>query len=251
MGGAWASSDQVSLAVTGQEKKDPFAERTEYNDNFVDLFILNILTRELAIQQGGGVYVPDRPTYDDFVRVSKEIMKGRTADQQKTVILKTLKSLMPGFLITVYRGLFRPAKWSAELNAFMAPLMFFWLVGDMERQRGDIKISPTEVRSQNSIVKIKKCRYLEASGCVGACNNFCKAPTQDFFMNDMGMPLTMKPNFEDLSCEMIFGQVRRICSECEDAVIAFFQHCRCGPREWGFTTEAASNAHKRTCLKVT
>lgn len=29
------------------------------------------------------------------------------------------------------------------------------------------QVSPTEVRRQSSIVKIKKCRYLEASGCVG------------------------------------------------------------------------------------
>ena len=31
-------------------------------------------------------------------------------------------------------------------------------------------------------------------------------PTQDFFTNQFGLPLTMKPNLEDLSCEMIFGQ---------------------------------------------
>ena len=31
-------------------------------------------------------------------------------------------------------------------------------------------------------------------------------PTQSFFTDDFGLPLTMDPNFEDLSCEMIFGQ---------------------------------------------
>jgi hypothetical protein len=30
-------------------------------------------------------------------------------------------------------------------------------------------------------------------------------PTQDFFTDQFGLPLTMNPNFEDLSCEMIFG----------------------------------------------
>jgi hypothetical protein len=33
-----------------------------------------------------------------------------------------------------------------------------------------------------------------------------QVPTQDFFTNDFGLPLTMEPNFEDLSCKMIFGQ---------------------------------------------
>jgi hypothetical protein len=31
-------------------------------------------------------------------------------------------------------------------------------------------------------------------------------PTQDFFTHQFGLPLTMNPNLEDLSCEMIFGQ---------------------------------------------
>jgi hypothetical protein len=30
-------------------------------------------------------------------------------------------------------------------------------------------------------------------------------PTQKFFTEDFGMPLYMEPNFEDLSCNMIFG----------------------------------------------
>ena len=29
--------------------------------------------------------------------------------------------------------------------------------------------------------------------------------TQDFFANDFGMPLTIKPNFEDKSCDFYFG----------------------------------------------
>ena len=32
-------------------------------------------------------------------------------------------------------------------------------------------------------------------------------PTQDFITNGLGMPLYMEPNFEDLSCKMIFGQL--------------------------------------------
>ncbi|XP_065632498.1 beta-carotene isomerase D27, chloroplastic-like [Quercus suber] len=39
------------------------------------------------------------------------------------------------------------------------------------------------------------------------CVNMCKFPTQDFFTNEFGLPLTMIPNFEDMSCEMVYGQV--------------------------------------------
>jgi len=33
-----------------------------------------------------------------------------------------------------------------------------------------------------------------------------QVPTQNFFTNDFGLPLTMNPDFETLSCDMIFGQ---------------------------------------------
>ena len=37
-------------------------------------------------------------------------------------------------------------------------------------------------------------RYLENSGCVGMCVNMCKLPTQEFFTNEFGLPLTMNPS---------------------------------------------------------
>ena len=44
------------------------------------------------------------------------------------------------------------------------------------------QISETESRVQESVVLIKKCRYLEASGCVGLCVNLCKVRrTQDMW----------------------------------------------------------------------
>ena len=49
------------------------------------------------------------------------------------------------------------------------------------------------------------CRYLAESDCAGMCVNLCKAPVQTFFTEELGMPLTMKPNFEDYSCDMVFG----------------------------------------------
>jgi hypothetical protein len=71
----------------------------------------------------------------------------------------------------------------------------------------DVKLPDGTSRNQTSVVQIEKCRYLEQSGCVGMCINMCKLPTQKFFTDGFGIPLTMIPNFEDLSCEMIFGQV--------------------------------------------
>lgn len=48
------------------------------------------------------------------------------------------------------------------------------LVGEMELQSEDVQLPDGTVRLQKSTVYIKKCRYLEQSGCVGMCVNMCK-----------------------------------------------------------------------------
>ncbi|MED6226599.1 Beta-carotene isomerase d27, chloroplastic, partial [Stylosanthes scabra] len=100
-----------------------------------------------------------------------------------------------------FRKLFPPTKWAAEFNAALTVPFFHWLVGPSEV----VEVEVNGVK-QKSGVHIKKCRYLENSGCVGMCINMCKIPTQDFFTNEFGLPLTMIPNFEDMSCEMVYGQ---------------------------------------------
>eukprot|EP00877_Chromochloris_zofingiensis_P008838 jgi/Chrzof1/4207/Cz14g03040.t1 len=185
--------------------QDPFAEKTVYNDNAIDKFFIKLYSQKMA-DQLDGVSVPKEATYDDFVRISKEIMRGRSTQQQQEVVLKVLASLLPEQAPAGFRKLFPPTKFSAEFNARIAALGFYWLVGESEVREGDVEVAPGVKRTQNSIVHIKKCRYLEHSGCVGMCVNMCKVPTQNFFTNDFGLPLTMNPNFEDLSCEMIFGQ---------------------------------------------
>ena len=59
--------------------------------------------------------------------------------------------------------------------------------------------------SWQSGVKLLECRYLAQSGCKALCLHLCKAPTQEFFLKELGMPLYMKPDFSNNSCEMRFG----------------------------------------------
>lgn len=48
------------------------------------------------------------------------------------------------------------------------------LVGEMELERREVELADGTLREQTSTVHIKKCRYLEQSGCVGMCVNMCK-----------------------------------------------------------------------------
>lgn len=118
------------------------------------------------------------------------------------MVSEVLLSMLPPGAPAQFRKLFPPTKWAAEFNAALTVPFFHWLVGPSEV----IEVEVEGVK-QRSGVRIKKCRYLENSGCVGMCVNMCKFPTQDFFTNEFGLPLTMIPNFEDMSCDMVYGQV--------------------------------------------
>ncbi len=75
---------------------------------------------------------------------------------------------------TLRRKLFPPTQFSAEFNALIASLGFFWLVGPSSVKQEEVEVAPGVKRVQASVVHIEKCRYLESSGCVGMCVNMCK-----------------------------------------------------------------------------
>ncbi|MEO1591398.1 MAG: beta-carotene isomerase domain-containing protein [Cyanobacteria bacterium J06632_22] len=146
------------------------------------------------------------PGYDGFVALSKKIMHGRNPQQQQALVAVVLQSLVPTQVLWLIRHLFSPTQLVCELNAWFATQLFEWLVGPCDVVAVDVPRGNT-VRRQKSGVHIQKCRYLEQSQCVGLCVNMCKLPTQRFFTEKFGIPLTMTPNFEDMSCEMVFGHM--------------------------------------------
>ena len=52
---------------------------------------------------------------------------------------------------------------------------FYWLVGDIELEDTEVDFNGRK-ETWRSAVKIKKCRYLEVSGCKGTCVNMWWAP---------------------------------------------------------------------------
>lgn len=53
---------------------------------------------------------------------------------------------------------------------------------------------------------LRRCRYLEQASCASICINSCKVPTQEFFATEMGLNVTLEPNYEDFSCQFVFGK---------------------------------------------
>ena len=85
-------------------------------------------------------------------------------------------------------------------------------------QHSSLTVSLDSSKGDHSIVSSRhekhasacRCRYLEETGCASVCLNSCKVPTQEFFEKDMGLPLTMAPNYEDFSCQFSFGMAPRL-----------------------------------------
>lgn len=179
-------------------------QQTEYEDNFLDRVFIWLFSRKMAKALGADTKLSG---YAGLVDLSKQIMHGRNAQQQQKIVAKILQSLIPAPVLWGIRTFFAPTRLVCVLNAWFAARMFEWLVGNCQVIVADVDLADGTVRSQPSGVKIEKCRYLADSGCVGMCVNMCKVPTQTFFTEQFGIPLSMVPNFEDLSCEMIFGQL--------------------------------------------
>lgn len=175
-----------------------------YRDSLLDKLFIRLFSKKMAIALGRSTALSG---YDGFVDLSKSIMEGRSSDEQQALVLVVLRSLVPSPVLWGVRTFFSPTRLVCELNAWFAAKLFEWLVGPCSVVASEIHQPSGATVTQNSGVHIEKCRYLEQSGCVGMCINMCKLPTQDFFANDFGIPVTMTPNFEDLSCEMVFGQV--------------------------------------------
>jgi Beta-carotene isomerase D27-like, C-terminal len=178
--------------------------KDEYKDNLVDRMFIWLFSYKMSQALGKGTEISG---YDGFVDLSKQIMQGRDAKEQQVIVAKVLQSLVPSPALWAIRTFFSPTRLVCVLNAWFAAQLFEWLVGPCEVEEAEINLADGTVRSQPSAVNIKKCRYLVDSGCVGMCVNMCKVPTQEFFTQKFGIPLTMTPNFEDLSCKMIFGQI--------------------------------------------
>lgn len=185
------------------------AESVEYKDTPTDIAFIALCRMaygNIAGWQSKRSWTSGHETFAGMVEVSRALMKGRSSAEQREAVIAGFPAIPPWF-----RKLFPYSKWGAQLNAKITPAFFTWLVGPMETVEVEVN-----GQVQQSGVHIKRCRYLAESGCTAMCVNLCKAPTQSFFTEQLGMPLTMNPNFEDYSCEMIFGQVPPLLSE--DAV---------------------------------
>jgi hypothetical protein len=124
-------------------------------------------------------------------------------DEVRKMAQNTLRDLFPSWLPGNYAILFSKPfpRFAARMNAWATRMGGTWLMGECEVN--DIEINGEIFKDQGLLVK--RCRFLEESGCASVCVNACKIPTQSFFIQDMGLPLTMTPDYKTYECQFSFG----------------------------------------------
>ena len=195
--------------------------RVSYRDSPLDLALMAWFMRKIAMAID--TPMPSNISYDEFIALCFLQMQGRDPNGQRDITLGIMRSLMPPGGDKIFRKLFPTNKFSLELNATICKIVFAWMVGPMEVESTTENDLGEMIASK---VHIKKCRWLQESGCTGMCVNMCKTATQDFFVNDFGLPLTIKPNFEDKSCDFYFGLTPPPIKE--DEALTFGCNSTCG-----------------------
>ncbi|KAG2713504.1 hypothetical protein I3843_04G169800 [Carya illinoinensis] len=215
-----ACSDSVVAAVLTTRPKESIAEElagkssiSVYKDNWFDLVAINHLSQ--SVQAATGIR-NSKSGYESLVEAAKVASQNFNPIQQKEVIIQALERAFPRPILSLIKILLPQSKFAREYFAVFTTVFFAWLVGPCEVREMELN-----GRREKNAVHIKKCRFLEETGCVGLCVNLCKMPSQTFINDSFGIPVNMVPNFDDMSCEMIFGQDPP--ASTEDP--AFYQPC--------------------------
>jgi len=190
---------------------DPLGgELTAYNDNPFDLFFIAVFR---LVMSGVARWQSPQPfwgsgAYDGLLEVSHAMQWKKTLQETEDSSMSVIEGLLPEEGRERFRSSLKPDKFGTEINAWITKAFFPFMVGECEiegRTSEDVPRIP-KGETWNCAIKIEKCRWLEKSGCVGMCVGLCKRPMQRMFGNVLGMPLSMEPQLEDLSCTMVFGK---------------------------------------------
>lgn len=183
------------------------SQSTPYKPGMLDDVLLRLFRKKMVQEVG---WDSDTPGYDGLIEVANRLLIIYPTNQQTAqAAVRILTSLFPPFLLQLFQLLVAPlanGQLAAIMVARVTALSCQWLMGSCKVNSVDL----ADGISWEAGVLVERCRYLEESKCVGICINTCKLPTQTFFKDYMGVPLTMEPNFNDYSCQFKFGLLPRL-----------------------------------------
>jgi hypothetical protein len=185
-----------------------------YQDSPLDKLLLSIF-RKLVTTNTNGV-TSEKEGIDGLLEQGRTFMlqPEQTAEAQHQMVKSTLGGLMTPVLPPFYRIFMSgivpklgtdldgkqlgPWFYAPFLTSFVTPTFFGFLVGPSYPNR----------RKDGSLggLVVEKCKFLQESGCKGLCLHQCKVPAQEFFQEELGLALTVNPNFVTQECQWSFGE---------------------------------------------
>jgi len=206
-------TDETGLPLVADCELEDMA----YKDSPLDKLLLDIF-RKLVTQNTGGV-TSEKPGILGLVEQGRTFMiqPGQTPEAQHKMVSDTLGGLMTPVLPPFYRIFMSgmvptfgedaadkkpvqlgPWFYAPWLTSVVTPTFFAFLVGPSRPNR--------RKDGHPGGLLVEKCKFLQESGCKGLCLHQCKLPAQQFFDSELGLPLTVSPNFETQECQWSFGE---------------------------------------------
>jgi hypothetical protein len=147
--------------------------------------------------------------FDGMMAELHELRSTKGIDELQRVSSQTMKALA-GPIPMIHRTFFKDNVHSPALLALFAKHFLPFLVGDMTLtttlcDNDEITGNSITILGSGGGLLVERCRVLEGSNCKGICAKMCKVPTERFFAEQWGMPLSMEPNFESGACQLRFG----------------------------------------------
>jgi len=181
--------------------------------SFVDSVLMSLFRYKLSqrlYHQDNTIPTPDsKLPLTDFMGIIDLATRMNSQNFNRTTIQTmsqdVMVSLFPSFILDRYPTWFAqpfPA-FSARMCAWATVVGGTWLMGECEVN----DVPEIEGGGKSQGVLVKRCRFLEESQCASICVNSCKIPTQNFFNENMGLPLTMTPDYETGECQFAFGKL--------------------------------------------
>ncbi|XP_038717784.1 beta-carotene isomerase D27, chloroplastic [Tripterygium wilfordii] len=192
------NTSQITDKSSVKQANDSAGKTSVYNDNWFDKMAINHLSK--SIQAVTGIR-NNKTGFESLVAAATATYRNFNPIQQHELVIQALGLAFPKPIMTMIRTMLPKAQFTREFFAAFTTVFFAWLVGPCE-----VRESELNGEKEKNEVYIKKCRFLEESNCVGMCTNLCKMPSQTFIKDNLGVSLNMVPNFDDMSCKMIFGQ---------------------------------------------
>ena len=211
----WQKEETVSYSFFGQSRvrypaaslADPAASRAVYEDSELDKTAIQVNALLLAEAAGVNPEVlngGDVRSFAALAEAAHHLRRQHSPEDLRRIVGKIMRSQITGGIPPGGTGVAQfllPGAVLRETTGTIASEMAEWMFGPTTRET----MAGPNGRDV-TVVNVKKCRYLEATGCAGVCVNMCKLPAQDVMREEFGVGLYVAPNFETCSCKMYFGQ---------------------------------------------